>query len=154
MLCSPIKVPKNVHENVPDPFIKMNYKLDFSNYSSTSLLSNIFLHCYVMLLTFVWHCQQMKAIVTLFKCETICERIFNYRNYHLFLRFQGGFHVWDFFNITLIFFAFAQKTFYEQYEKHILFFIFYLLWFCKKLRISKKVIFSDDEHEKWKCCNC
>ena len=64
-----------------------------------------------LLLTFVLDCHQMKAVMTLLKCATTCQRVFNYRNYHLFQKFQGGFHVADFFNDTLIFFAYADKTF-------------------------------------------
>ena len=53
----------------------------------------------------------MKAVMTLLKCATTCRRVCNYRNYHLFQNFQGGFRVADFFNDTLIFFVYVDKTF-------------------------------------------
>ena len=53
----------------------------------------------------------MKAVVTLLKCATTWQHVCNYRNYHFFQRFQGGFPVADLFNDTLIFFVYADKTF-------------------------------------------
>ena len=64
-----------------------------------------------LLLTFVLDCHQMKAVMTLLKCTTTCRRVCNYRNYYLFQNFQGGFRVADFFNDTLIFFVYVDKTF-------------------------------------------
>ena len=73
-----------------------------------------------LLLKFVLDCHQMKAVMTLFKCATTRQHVCNYRNYHLFRRLQGGFHVADFFNDTLIFFLYADKTFLWAIRKIVL----------------------------------
>ena len=62
----------------------------------------------------------MKAVMTLLKYATTCQHVWNYRNYHFFRRFQGGFHVVDFFNDTLIFFVYADKTFLWAMRKIVL----------------------------------
>ena len=63
-----------------------------------------------LLFTFALDCHQMKAVMTLLKCATTCQRVYNYRNYHLLRGLQGGFHVGDFFNVTLIIFVYVNKT--------------------------------------------
>ena len=70
-----------------------------------------------LLLTFLLYCYHMKAVMTLLKCATTYEYVCNYINYHFFRIFQGGFHVADFFNHTLIFFMYADKTFFMSDSK-------------------------------------
>ena len=51
------------------------------------------------------------------KCGTVCQHVCNYRNYHLFRRFQGGFQVADFFNGTLTFFCVCRQNFFMSDTK-------------------------------------
>ena len=73
-----------------------------------------------LLLTFVLDYYQMTTVMTLLKCATTCARVCNYRNYHLFPRFQGGFHAAGILNDTLIFFVYANKSFLWAIQKIVL----------------------------------
>ena len=66
---------------------------------------------------FVLDYHQMKVVMTIWKCATTSQRVYNYSNYHLFWRFQGRFYVADFFNNMLIYFVYAGKTFFMGNRK-------------------------------------